>query len=49
MTIAYTDGTEKTSATFDWVEPKGKADLVLVMPLSILRSSPGQKRITDMR
>ena len=32
----------------DWVEPKGKAALVLVRPrFGILRSASGQKRITD--
>ena len=30
----------------NWVELKGKAALVLGMTLSILRSSPGLKRIT---
>ena len=38
----------KTSTMLDWVEPKGKASLVLAMPLSILRSGPGQNIITEM-
>lgn len=40
-------GSEWTSTMLDWVDPKGKAVLVLAMPLSILRSGTGQKRITD--
>ena len=33
----------------DWAEPEGKAVLILVMLLCILKSDPGQRRITDMQ
>ena len=39
-------GSEQASTMLDWAEAKGKATLVPAKPLSILRSSPGQKRIT---
>ena len=38
---------ELASNMLDWAEPKGKAALVLVISLSILRSSLVKKRITD--
>ena len=44
--MAHRAGGEHTSAMLDWVEPKGKAALVLVITLSILRGAPGQ---TDMQ
>ena len=47
VSMAHRTGHEHTSTMLDWVEPKGKAALVLATPLNIFRSGPGQKRIAD--
>ena len=47
VSMAHRAGTEWISTMLNRAEPKGKAALVLATPLSILKNSTGQKRITD--
>ena len=47
VSMAHRAGGEHASVMFDWMGPKDKAILILATLLSILRSIPGQKMITD--